>query len=805
MFFSLKENTLFRLSALSLALFSSFSFAADEAELNLDFLRGVTSAPSVLKSNSAYPAGQYMVDVIVNQESMGKMPLTISQLEDENNALCLSAEWLKKANIPLRLDGYAKAFNADRQCYILAKEPYTKVDFRYGTQSLVFSIPQSLTQGKADPSRWDYGVQAARLKYQTSVSRSTGQSTSVYASGELLLNVGRWVLSSNMNGNRNSDGIPDFSVRDATLSTAISQVKGDLLLGKSWTRSRLFNAFGFYGAALRSNSNMTPWESQGYAPLISGVASTASRITIKQSGYTIYSKMVPPGPYQLDDVRAVGNGDLEVTVEDEGGHKTVTTYPVTTLPTLLRPGEVEYDVAAGRKSSNSKIKAPFSGGEEGMFWMGSLGYGLASTTLNAASVLHGKYQAGGVSVTRSLGSLGSFSAGANLSFARYDDGMKKTGHSVSAKYAKSISDSSDLQLLAYQYQSNGYVEFSDYYSNDPYRSYNKKSRYEMNFTQRFSDISVALSGWTENYWYMKGNATGMDASISASLFGDVSTYLLGGYSKRPYQERPDYNVSLNVSVPFTVGNTSYYNNTGYSYSRDGKSSLSNTVGASPTDRLSYSLNTHLSEKGEHSVGGNISYGFDAMQTNAVLTQGRHNTSVSGSVSGTILGTADSGLLMTKEYSDTLGVVRIPDVAGVRVNGSAPTNSKGYTVVNLSNYAQNTVSVDVENVPDSLELKTTSYNVVPTEKAVVFREFGAEYMQRYILQLKDRNGNVIRGGNARTEQGLDAGFIAGNGVLLMNVLSAPSEVTVTDGGGMTCRFSVKGIQANTNKVKEVRCE
>ncbi|WP_280136923.1 FimD/PapC N-terminal domain-containing protein [Escherichia coli] len=94
MFFSLKENTLFRLSALSLALFSSFSFAADEAELNLDFLRGVTSAPSVLKSNSAYPAGQYMVDVIVNQESMGKMPLTISQLEDENNALCLSAEWL---------------------------------------------------------------------------------------------------------------------------------------------------------------------------------------------------------------------------------------------------------------------------------------------------------------------------------------------------------------------------------------------------------------------------------------------------------------------------------------------------------------------------------------------------------------------------------------------------------------------------------------------------------------------------------------------------------------------------------------
>lgn len=804
MYFYLKEKT-FRLSALSLALFSPLSFAASESDLNLNFLRGVTSAPSVLKSGSSYPAGQYMVDVVVNQENIGKVPLVISQREDEDNALCLSAEWLKSAEIPLRLDGYANTFNADRQCYVLTKEPYTKVDFRYGTQTLVFSIPQSLGVSKTDPSRWDYGIPAARLKYQANVSRNTGQSTAAYANGDLLLNAGRWILSSNMNGNRNSDGSTDFAVRDATLSTAISQVKGDLLLGKSWTRSQLFNDFGFYGVALRSNSNMTPWEARGYAPLITGVASSASRITIKQGGYTVYSKMVPPGPYQLDDVRAVGNGDLEVTVEDEGGHKTVTTYPVTTLPTLLRPGEIEYNVATGRKSSNSKIKAPFSEGEKGVFWMGSLGYGLSSTTLNVASVLHGKYQAGALSVTQSLGSLGAFSAGANLSSAKYDDGMNKTGHSVSAKYAKSFADNSDLQLLAYRYQSKGYVEFSDYYSNDQYRAYNKKSRYEINFTQRFSGSSVTLSGWTENFWYMKGNATGIDGSLSTTLFDDVSTYLRGSYSKQPYQDKPDYSVSLNVSVPFTVGGLRYYNNTGYSYSRAGKGSLGSSVGASPTERLSYGLNTNLSEKGERSVGGNVSYGFDAIQTNAMLSQGRHNTSVSGSVNGTILGTADSGLMLTKEYSDTLGVVRIPGVAGVSINGSVPTNNKGYTVVNLSNYTQNTVSVNMENVPDSLELKTTSYNVVPTEKAVVYREFGAEYMQRYILQLKDRNGNVISGGNARTEQGLDAGFIAGNGVLLMNVLSAPSEVIVTGSGGMTCRFSVKGIQANTNKVQEVRCE
>lgn len=87
--------------------------------------------------------------------------------------------------------------------------------------------------------------------------------------------------------------------------------------------------------------------------------------------------------------------------------------------------------------------------------------------------------------------------------------------------------------------------------------------------------------------------------------------------------------------------------------------MNSGVSASPTDRLSYGLNTNLSDKGDRSLNGNLSYGFDAIQTNMMLSQGRDNTTVSGSVSGTILGTADSGLMMTKETGNTLGVARIP--------------------------------------------------------------------------------------------------------------------------------------------------
>ena len=99
------HQRLFKLSTLSLALVSHFSFAGNDSELNLDFLQGMSTIPSVLKSGSDYPAGQYYVDVIVNQENVGKAHLSITPQEESANALCLTADWLKTARVPVRLEG----------------------------------------------------------------------------------------------------------------------------------------------------------------------------------------------------------------------------------------------------------------------------------------------------------------------------------------------------------------------------------------------------------------------------------------------------------------------------------------------------------------------------------------------------------------------------------------------------------------------------------------------------------------------------------------------------------------------------
>ncbi|EEW1287274.1 TPA: PefC/AfrB family outer membrane usher protein [Escherichia coli] len=796
---------LFKLSLLTLSIYSHFSVAT---ELNLDFIQGTSVIPSILKTDTALPAGQYVVDVLVNNERTGRANLVITEADEKNNSLCLSPEWLDNAGVMMKQDAYDEAFDKEEQCYVLTRNPHTKVAFDYGAQTLKFNIPQAYLLSKTDPARWDYGVNGGRLKYYGNFNKTVHNDMNAFGNLDATINLGRWVLSSNMNVSHVRDKT-EFTSSDLTLSTAISQVQGDLFLGKSQTRTELFSDFNFYGAALRSNSNMRPWESRGYALDISGVAPTPSRITVKQNGYTVYSKMVPAGPYRLDDLRPMGNGDLVVIVEDESGNKTEQVYPVTTLPTLLRPGEFQYNVAMGKKNNSNELDKAFHS-DTGLFWLGSLDYGFSTTTLNSAFILNDDYQAGGLGGTQMLGGLGALSLSANVSKASYDNGEEKSGQSFSVKYAKSFTDRTDLQLLTYRYQSKGYVEFAEFNPKDIWRYGNQKSRYEARLSHRFDGTYLSGSYWRQDYWMRDGHDTGSALSFSTSVFDSVSLFLNGSYSKYAWSDKADYSVSLSVSVPFDLKGPRHYSSNSVGYTRTGGTTFNTSMSAMPTDRFNYSLSANAGSKGDRGASASASYAFDAIQTNMGVSRsynrhGNSQTSFSGSVSGSVLGTSETGPLFTKESSDTVGIVSIPGVEGVSVNSSMPTNSDGNTVVWLSEYSENSININMDNVPDNMEFETTSYNVVPTEKAMVYRKFGFENVLRYILRVKNAQGNYLTGGDANTEQGLNAGFISNNGVLLMNMLAEPKTVSVNTGDGKQCRFSMAGLKANTNKVQEVRCE
>lgn len=787
---------------LSLVFLSVYSGLLRAEELNTDFLRNVSGIPSVLQSGIAYPSGEYYVDIIVNDRRYGRMPLIISQAEESEGIICLSPDWLRKAGIIVKPESYQDTFDNVRGCYALARNSSTRAEFDYSAQSINFIIPQAYLLDKSDPTLWDYGINGFRLTYNGNFNKNSDDELNAFGSFNASLNLGRWVLTSNMNATRNG-GENHFQTNDITLSTAISELQGDLMLGRSQSRTELFNDFGFYGAALRSNSSMRSRKASGYAPVISGIATGSSRITITQDGYTVYSTVVPPGPYRLDDIAPTGNGNLMVTVEDDTGRKTVTEYPVATLPSLLRPGESNYNVAVGQKSHSSDVQDAFSSGE-GIFMLGSYDYGFNALTLNMASILGEDYQSGGIGTTLPLGRLGAISTGVNVAKASYENGNTKQGGSVSFKYAKSFSNRTDLQLLTYRYQTQGYTEYSDFRPKDTDYFAREKARYEARLSHRFDSMYLSASYWEQSYWDQSNNTSSANLSASTTFSG-ASVFVNGSHTRYAWGGKADYSASLGISIPFTFGGSPYYSTNSVGYSRNGGTSYNTGVSAIVNDRLNYDLNANSSSRGDTGASASASYAFDAIQTNLQVAQNKNRTSVAGRVSGSAIVTGKTGLILTKQASDTIAVVKIKDMPGITFNNSLPTNNSGETVVYMSSYVPSSISINMDNMPDNMELMNTSFNVIPTERAIVYREFDVKHVLRYILRLKDEKGTALTGGSARTEQKLDAGFVTNNGVLLMNMLTIPKRVTVSKPDGQVCEFDMSNVKPNTGVVQEIRCE
>lgn len=823
----MKKTTISR--TLSLITAGIYASAGYSSEFNTLFLQGTTEVPSILKDGVRYPAGHYYTDVSLNGSKTGRMPMAVSAEDEKAGQLCLSPEWLQSAGIFFKPEIYQDTFDKVRGCYMPGSKASTEVNFDLGNQTLDFVIPQAWLADKNDATRWDYGINGLRLAYNGNFNknfqtRNTGygdDALNAYGSVSAGLNLGRWVLSADMNASHNTWG-SEFDTNNLMLSTAISQIRGDLQIGRSQTRTELFQDVGFYGAALRSNSNMRPWSARGYAPVVTGVASSTSRITITQGGYTVYSRVVPAGPYRLEDITPVSNGDLMVTVEDNNGRKTVTEYPVATLPSLLRPGEFNYNLAVGERSDSNEVRDAFRSGS-GVFTLASLDYGLSSTTLNTAVLLHSRYQAAGLGITQPLGFWGAFSASMNASKAAYDNEDDRKGVSASFKYAKSFTSRTDLQLLTYRYQSSGYTEFSDWYPDERryrpgyrfdgdgqhyrYSSFGgrEKARYEARLSHRFDRMYLSASYWQQSYWESARDAVGASASASITAGNGISIFFSGNYARSAWGGKDDLSGSVSMSIPFTLGGVRHYSSSSVSTSRYGATAFNSSASATLNERFNYSVNVGTDSHRNHSAGASASYAFDRIQTNMAVSKNRDSTTLSGNVSGSAIATAQTGLILTKESSDTVAIVRLKDIPGVTFNGSLPTNSKGNTVLYLNGYSPTSISINPENVPESAELLNTSFEVVPTEKAIIYREFGFQNVKRYILQLRDSRGDIITGGTAVTEQGLNAGFISNNGVLLMNLLAAPQNITITRESGTTCRFSGSTLKENSGKVQEMRCE
>lgn len=779
------------------------STSGHASEFNLDFLKGAQTVPSILNSAVKFPRGFYSLDVFVNSHYLGQHLLNISEIDEKRKELCFDQQWLERAGIHFLPERYQDHLDKEKACYVLGDEEHTLVAFNPSMQQLRFYIPQAYLITDDSAQDWDYGVSGYKLKYNGNFNVSSESDVNAFGQIDSSVNWKRWRLDANVNASQSEQGSA-VSTNQLVLTTALRDLHADLSFGRSVTDLNLFSDFGFYGLSLRSNEAMTPFGTKGYAPTITGVADSTSRITISQNGYTIYSRVVPPGPYELDDITTVGNGDITVVVKANHGTETTTTYPVATLPTLLRADESKFNFVVGTKVLSSDLSDAFLS-DDGTFALGSVDHGFKRYTLSGSAIVHEKYQSLAAGITHSFGEFGALSFDVAAAKARFDDGTQTDGVAFGAKYGKSFSNDFDIHLAAYRFQTEGYIEFADFDASENDQDellMSQKSRYELRMSQQWDGYSLRGTFWYQDYWQEEADEQGVNFALGTQ-WRDTSIYVNAAYTDSMKRSDPDYSLSIGVSIPFDLYNQRHHSFNILSYTQDEGVSLNSGVSATVNERVNYNINTNVNEH-RSSLSGTLGYKFDAVQTSVSLTQSESTTSLSGGVSGMILGTSETGLIMTSDVSDATAIVKLDQVEGARFNDSNPTNASGVTVVRLTDYNKNDIAVDVNSIDENITLHSSTQNVIPTEDALIYREFSSAKIQRFILRARDAKGNVLRSGNVRNAEGQYVGFVGDNGVLIVELTNDSSSLRVTQENDI-CRINMKTLDKDSNHLQEVTCD
>lgn len=802
------SSVFFRRAALALAVSAAFASATGIAgeKLDMSFIQGGAGVnPEVWAAlNGSYAPGRYLVDLSLNGKEAGKQILDVTP--QDSNELCLTEAWLTKAGVYVSADYFREGYDATRQCYVLTKAPSVKVDFDVSTQSLALSIPQKGLVKMPENVDWDYGTSAFRVNYNANAN--TGRNnTSAFGSADLKANIGHWVVSSSATASTGDSGGNSATINMFTASRAIRLLSADFLVGKTSTGDSMLGSTGTYGVSLSRNNSMKPGN-LGYTPVFSGIANGPSRVTLTQNGRLLYSEMVPAGPFSITDVPLYTSGDVTMKVTGEDGREQTQVFPLAVMNGQLSPGEHEFNLAAGLPDDDSDM--------DGAVFAASYGYGLENLTLRTGLVFNQDWKGASAGMVVGLGWLGAVSVDGAYASAKYRDGSH-SGNKVQLAWSKQLETTNTGLRLSWSRRSEEYEDMSSFNPSEVYSQVNQGRRVKDEWSAGISQpvgklFSLSLSGWQRSYYpasAISAHRQQKDSGKERGVTGTLSTQIegvgvnLSWTGSRNAEGENNWSASASVSVPFMLLDRRYSSSTSVSTSKDGGTGFSTGLSGSLNDRFSYGFGGGRDGDGGASSYLNASYSGDRAYLSGALNQSSSGgTSGSVSASGSVLAVpAAKDIMFSRTTGDTVAVVNVKDTPGVKVtSGDGQTDSDGNLVVPLNSYDWNTVTIDAGTLPLSTELTNTSQKVVPTDKAVVWMPFDALKVKRYLLQVKQRDGEFVPGGTwARDSKNTPLGFVANNGVLMINTVDAPGDITLGQ-----CRIPAAKLQ-DTEKLQEITCE
>lgn len=761
--------------------------------------------------------GVYSVDIVMNGSFVDSRDIDfrLKKNQDGNQQLepCLSKSLLSKYG--LRVEDFP-FMDPEHPCADLSIIPYSRYDFQFNNQQLLISIPQKFMRQKqtgiAPKELWDDGISALLMNYNANTTRlesrpedgDTQNSVSHYVQLQPGANIGPWRLRNQSNWQQQDNMEGKWETAYTYAERGINQIESRFILGDKSTPGEVFDAFPVRGVMLGTDENMIPYDQRSYSPIIRGIARTQARIEVKQNGYVLYSAVVAPGPFALTDLNLQGNGgNLNVTVYETDGASQVFTVPYQTPVIAVREGFLKYHTMIGRyRPSNAEL-----GKAVGQVTMM---YGLPfDLTAYSGYQMAEHYQAGSVGIGLSMGSWGAVSLDTTGSRSQRQGYTTEEGRAWRVRYGKDItSTDTSLTLSSSHYTSSGYDTLMNVLdswgknSGDPWGTYNPedkpKSNTSLTLNQSLGSYGgLSLTGTRQNYWNRDGNDDSCGISYSMMLYGDTSVsvnwYRNNTVSTGSGEKRTETLTSVWLSIPlknWLNGST----NASYQLASpsEGRSSHEAGLNGWASERQLFWDVRQRYAPGQDSSSSALSLNWYGRygQVGGDYSYSPHQRQMGASVSGGML-IHQNGFTLGQTVGDTSALVEAPGAAGVPVGGwpGIKTDFRGYTTVpHLIPYQENTVSLDVTQLPSDAEIAQTEKKVIPTYGAIVSSQFATRIGARAMMTLKDRLSKPLPFGamvTSDTENGTGTGIVGENSQVYLTGLTKKGTLRVQWGENKQC--------------------
>lgn len=770
---------------------------SENVKFNGAFIHGLSVDVTKYYQENPVPVGEYAVSVSVNGENRGQRKVVFTSVEGRISAQpCFNQQELTRLGIKTAAEPVSKV--ADKsgseekaQCAMIdrwisgAKANYVSGDFH-----LDLVVPQAYLvqypRGYTDPSSWDSGITAGLLDYnsnfyvqQTSDSFSGNDDHSVSGNLGLLagLNFYDWRLRKHINTHWSSDASAHAQSLFTYLQREVPVLKSQLTLGDSTTSGDLFDSLTVRGIQLQSDDRMLPDGLRYYTPLVRGVAESNAKVQIIQRGLTLYETTVPPGPFEISDIGAMGyGGDLQVTVTEADGRQRTQVVPFSAPPMLLHDGVARFGLTVGKLQDDSLLEKP--GMAQGFYQ-----YGIGNMyTLYGGGQLSDNYVAlglghafntplGGVSmdVTRARSDLGS--------------GKVASGNSFNVGFSKYVeSTATDITLAAYRYSSSGFYSLRDA-ALDRYGEKDDRYMADYRTRQRFT-LSVGqplwhggrinLSGNFYNYWDGRSPTSQYMLSYNKS-----ERYFSWGVSaSRSYSSGGHDVDSVMFSVSVPLGQRSIVDKPAFSslyssvsHDSSGANSIqANAIGSQgDQNELNYGVGTSVSsaknDASQAAFNGNLNYNSPVGQFGSTASLGNKSRQLSFSANGSLVAHG-GGITAGPRLGDSpFALVNAPGAEGARMlNGyGSRIDANGYAIVpSLTPYRENTVAVNTQGLPDTVDVLESESTVIPRMGAAVKVDVKTMVGDPVVLIVRDKQGKPLPIGADMADENNNSLGIIGQG-------------------------------------------